>query len=217
LNHFALRLSVNIRATFDQISQKIKGPLHSISFRQQFVSLIHPYSILSPDELDSYLYSHLPFFPSYELEERLRQILLLLPGITPSKIGKILEIMNKIPFFPLQNPIMNAQQLQDICKALLCLYELCTTSSEDYHAHVSAAAQQLGFAMPAPIIIADTNWIKNEFGFVVNPGNGNLELWRLNYIGSQGYPMSTWKEWLNGSRPNMNWGIYTKPFQYGQS
>ena len=71
--------------------------------------------------------------------------------------------------------------------------------------------------MPAPLIFADTNWVKEMFGFVVNPGTGKLELWRLDYTGSNGYPMTSWKQWVNGSRPDLRWGIYVKPFEYGKS
>jgi hypothetical protein len=92
-----------------------------------------------------------------------------------------------------------------------------TTTSVDYHLQIALAAQQLGYAMPAPIIFADTNWVKEEFGFLVNPGTAVLELWRVDYTGTQGFPMSSWKQWLNGSRPNQKWAVYTKPSEYGQS
>jgi hypothetical protein len=75
----------------------------------------------------------------------------------------------------------------------------------------------MGYAMPAPVIFADTNWVKDEFGFLVNPGTGKLELWRVDYTGSIGAPMSIWKQWVNGTNPSHKWVVYTKPFEYGQS
>jgi len=72
----------------------------------------------------------------------------------------------------------------------------------------------LGYALQAPIVFADTNWVMDEFGFLVNPGTGNLEFWRTDHLGLEAHPMSSWEEWLNGSRKDITWGIYTKPFQY---
>jgi hypothetical protein len=68
--------------------------------------------------------------------------------------------------------------------------------------------------MPAPFIFADTNWVKDYFAFVVNPGNGRFELWRMDYIGSRGAPMSDWEKWLNGSRKEPDWGVYNNPYEY---
>ncbi|MDP1880164.1 MAG: hypothetical protein Q8K60_04420, partial [Parachlamydiaceae bacterium] len=107
-------------------------------------------------------------------------------------------------------------QLQNICKALLCLVFNQTQTSIDYHAEVIHAARLLGYALPTPIIFADTNWVKDYFGFVVNPGTGRLELWRLDYVGIEAVPMSIWKHWLDGSRSDRRWGVYTKPYEYGQ-
>jgi hypothetical protein len=86
----------------------------------------------------------------------------------------------------------------------------------DYHQQIAQAAQKLGYAMPEPIIFADSNWVKDLFGFVINPGNGKLELWRMDVIGGEGVPMADWKQWLNGSKQEPQWGIYTRPYEYGQ-
>lgn len=70
--------------------------------------------------------------------------------------------------------------------------------------------------MPFSFIFADTNWIEEMLEFVVNPSKGNLELWRLDYTGSSGYPITSWKQRLNGSRSDLKWVIYIKFFEYGQ-
>ena len=92
---------------------------------------------------------------------------------------------------------------------LLCLTFAKTTTSINFHLLVATAAQNLKLALPAPILIADTNWIKEDFLFVVNPGTENLELWRGDYTGRVGFPMSNWNQWLNGSRKDVLWGVYT--------
>jgi hypothetical protein len=172
---------------------------------------------VSLDEIDGLLYSFLPLFPITELRERIQKILSCLSTMTSDKVEQIMRLFDKISLSRGEYPIINAQQLQEICKALLCLSEVSTTTPFDYHLHISLASQSLGFAMPTPLLFADTNWVKDMFGFTVNPGTGKLELWRFDYTGSTGYPMSSWKQWVNGSRPDLKWGIYVKPFEYGQS
>ncbi|CAF22727.1 unnamed protein product [Candidatus Protochlamydia amoebophila UWE25] len=217
------KIPENFQPRFKAVFQNLTGPLNPLYFREIIVDTLQQdrglnigkKSILSADELDSLLYSRLPYFSIYELKEKIYQILILLPGITSSKADEILSYFDQISLSKSQY-VMSANQLQDICKALICLSEMQTTFSIDYHWHISFTCQKLGFAMPAPIIFADTNWVKDEFGFVVNPGTGRLELWRVDYTGSIGYPMSIWKEWVNGTRTDLKWGIYIKPTEYGQ-
>jgi hypothetical protein len=219
------KIPENYLHRFKAIFGQMNGPLSPIFFREYLVDMIDhdrglrfgSRPLLSNEEIDHFLYSHLPLTSLYDVRERLHQILNLLPGLSSEKIHQFLKIFDQIPLTRGEQQYIGAQQLQDIGKALLCLSEVSTTTNEDYHLHISIAAQKLGFAMPAPLIFADTNWVKDMFGFVVNPGTGKLELWRIDYLGSTGYPMSSWKQWVDGSRSDRRWGIYIKPFQYGQS
>lgn len=219
------KIPENYLPRFKAVFGHMQGPLNPIFFREYLVDMIShdrglrygSNPILSIEEIDGFLYSYLPLFPLHELKERVHQILPLLPELTSEKINQIMELFDQIPLSKGEQPYLGAQQLQNICKALLCLSEVSTTTPYDYHLSISLAAQKLGFAMPAPLIFADTNWVKDMFGFVVSPGTGKIELWRLDYIGANGYPMSSWKPWLDGSRSDLRWGIYIKPFQYGQS
>ncbi|WP_068471498.1 hypothetical protein [Candidatus Protochlamydia phocaeensis] len=213
----------NFQPRFKEAFGSISSPLNPIFFRQHLVNTMEEdrglrfgrRPILATEEIDSLLYSRLPLFPIHELKDRLRKIFILLPGLNTERIDSILDLFERIPLSR-STRCISANQLQDICKALLCLSEFNTTVVYNYHLQISLAAQKLGFAMPTPVIFADTNWVKDEFGFVVNPGTGQLELWRLDYTGSLGYPMTSWKEWVNGSRPDLKWGIYIKPPEYGQ-
>lgn len=218
------KIPENFLPRFKTVFGQIRGPLNPIFFREYIVDMIDQdrglryglRPILTEEEIDSFLYSNLPLIPIYELKNYLQKMLTLLPGITSEKIELILQLFDRIPLRGDQS-YLRAQQLQEICKALLCLSEISTTTPYDYPLHISLAAKKLAFAMPAPLIFADTNWVKDMFGFVVNPGTGKLELWRFDYTGSVGYPMSSWKQWVDGSRSDLKWGIYIKPFQYGQS
>lgn len=213
----------NFKPRFKTVFSYLMGPLNPILFRDYVVDILATdrglqygrTPVIAADEIDGLLYSHLPLCPMHEIKSRIHQILIVLPGIQSQQVEEILNLLDEIPLSR-DFPWIGANQLQEICKALLCLSHLRTSMPIDYHWQISQAAQKLGFAMPPPILFADTNWVKEEFGFVVSPGTGQLELWRLDYLGNTGYPMSSWRQWLDGSRPDQNWGVYVKPGEYEQ-
>lgn len=219
------KIPENFQPRFRSIFAKMEGPLNPIFFREYIVDGLaqdrglrygsNP--VLSVEEIDSLLYSSLPLFPINQLREHVRKILSSLPTLASEQVLQVIDLFDQIPLSIAEFPVIGAQQLQDICKALLCLNKLSTTAFYDYHLDISLAAQKLGLAMPAPLLFADTNWVKDMFGFTVNPGTGRLELWRFDRTASTGYPMTSWKQWVNGSRSDLRWGIYVKPFEYGQS
>lgn len=214
----------NFQPRFKSVFGQMEGPLSSIFFREYVMDILDQdrglrsasQPILSIEEIDHVLYSQLPLFPINELRGRVQKIFSCISMLTAEKKERMTRLFDQIPLSRGEYPVIGAQQLQDICKALLCLSEVSTTTPYDYHLQISLAAQQLGFAMPTPLLFADTNWAKDLFGFTVNPGNGKLELWRFDYTGSVGYPMTSWKQWINGSRSDLRWGVYIKPFEYGQ-
>lgn len=219
----AEKIPENFRPRFKTIISQLRGPINPIFFREYIVDMLTTdrglragrLPILAEEEIDNSLFSALPLFPIEELKERVHQVLVLLPGLSLEKIEEILSLIDQIPMTR-DTPMMTAHQLQDICKALISLVNLQASSPYDYHLAISQAAQKLGFAMPAPFMFADTNWVKEDFGFVINPGTGLLQLWRLDYTGSFGYPMTIWKQWLDGSHSHPTWSIYVKPAEYGQ-
>lgn len=178
---------------------------------------IHGKIVLAEDEIDSLLYAQLPLFRTDSLEQLLKELLLNLSGIHYETVDYLIDLFKLIPMSIGKSKIIGSKNLQDICKALLSLAAQSTTKAVNYHAYVSETAQKLGLAMPTPMIFADTNWVKDFFGFVVNPGTGQLELWRMDCTGTEGYPMSLWKHWIDGSHRDPKWGIYIKPSEYGQN
>lgn len=206
---------------FRKIFSNIHGAMSSTEFREYILEQIsherglkvHGRSVLSADDIDGTLFSLLPLFRGRELKERLEALLAQLPGVTIELNADLLHFLNasgEVGY----NQIMTAQTLQDICQALLCLASGQTSAPYNYHKEISLAAQKLGYAMPVPVIFSDTNWVKDVFGFVVNPGTGRCELWRLDYTGRVGAPMSSWSHWLNGSRKDIPWGVYIRSYEY---
>lgn len=212
----------NYRFYFKKVFSDFHGTMNPMEFRTYLLDtmerdrglMFRGNPVLHPDEIDSALYSLLPIFPNYQFKERLELVLKELPNISNADIKKILEIWEELPGNIGGESMISAKTLQNALKALICLSGFETSSPIDYHGEIIKACRNLGFALPGAIIFADTNWVKDEFGFVVNPGTGKLELWRVDYISSEGFPMSIWKQWLDGSRKDIPWGIYTRPYEY---
>ena len=110
--------------------------------------------------------------------------------------------------------LMSARALQNIVKGMLSLVWGKTFVPRDLPLAIAQIAQSEQFAMPRPLIFADTNWVKDYFAFLINPGTGKLDLWRVDYTGSIGSPMADWAQWLNGSKRSPDWGVYIKPHEY---
>lgn len=206
---------------FQAICRQLRGPLTPISFRETLLALFSEErkgrSAIDPDDIDALLFTSLPLFPAYELRNRLEQLLFSLPSLTFQQKEATLQLFDRTAMPSIHLSHLDAQHLQSVCKALVALQQGATALPFDLHLEVSQAAQRLALSCPAPLIFADTNWVKEHFGFLVNPGTGRLDLWRLDETGSHGYPMSSWHCWLDGSHPEARWSVYVQPFQYGQS
>jgi hypothetical protein len=206
---------------FRKTFSRVFGPMDTSEFRNHMLDAIayerglqlDGRGVLTADDIDSAFYSWLPLCSYHQISKRVEAIFAMIPEITADKQKLLKEVIDSLTERTGRGYI-TAQQLQDICLALLCLADEKTASSQNFPAKVAHAAQSLGFAMPAPIIFADTNWVKDMFGFVVNPGTQELEFWRVDMIGRVGTPMSIWKQWLNGSHKEALWGVFTNPNEY---
>ncbi len=67
---------------------------------------------------------------------------------------------------------------------------------------------------PRPLIIADSNWVKDLFAFMISPVSQEIELWSVNAYGTEGGPIQNWKMWLDGSRKDGKWGVLINPNEY---
>lgn len=212
----------NFKHRFQTIFATINGKKNAREFRQLLLDemesdrglQIGREIVLSSDQIDSALYGWLPLFSYRELKNRSEKILENVPGINGVHHAAISDCLDQIINHWGSSSLVTARQLQEICKTTLCLVLQATSASYDYPLLISQQAQKLGYALPTPVIFADTNWAKEYFAFLVSPGTARLELWRVDYTGSEGAPMSMWKEWLDGSRRDKTWGVFTKPAEY---
>jgi hypothetical protein len=172
------------------------------------------YPVLSADEIDSFLFNHLPLLPLYQVKEGMKEMLQVITKVIKIDKALFLQVWDSLLESKHYSPYFTSPSFQNIFKAVLCLVIQKTSISVDINKLVLDAARTLSYALPEPIIFADTNWVKDDFAFLINPGTGKLEFWRVDPLGRIGYPMSVWNPWLNGSRKDIFWGIYTRPYEY---
>ncbi|MBA3237076.1 MAG: hypothetical protein H0T62_01845 [Parachlamydiaceae bacterium] len=220
IDKLAQKVPENYRHYFKQVFNYVPIGISPPEFRNHLVYVMNKERglgygrVLSADTIDEILFSELPLFSSSELKERIQKVFKKLPNIGPSLLSKLETLWEELPIEMLPGAILGAQNLKEIVMSFLCLLYGTTSSAFDYHLHVSQVCKKLGYALPMPTIVADTNWVRDEFGFVVNPGSGQLEFWRVDYTGSVGAPISTWDKWLNGSTREPTWGVYINPQEY---
>ncbi len=209
------------KAWFREVFYRLPGKLRATELRAYLWDEIrrsprlrrYGRPLIAPDELDAFLYRHLPLTRGRDIAKRLETIILELPSLSDQHkadaVKKIEQILNQTA----QPLAITAQSLRHLCLAILCL-TLGPHSTHNLHMEVAQTTQRLGFAMPKPIVFADSNWVTDFFAFVVSPATAQLELWRVNDTGSKGHPMLDWKCWVDGSKRKPDWGIYTNPLQY---
>ena len=185
-----------------QISpSKINYPLQTPKeFRDQTLAA---FPQIAPDDIDAFLYQQLPLIPTVNAKEYLQK--LLSPILNP-KIQEIIEQFS-LP----KTDFISAAQMKKIAKACLLLAQNSIGFSFDVHSFITNKACEIGLS-PQCVIFADTNWPGFYFGFVINPGTQDLELWRFDASQSMGFPMSSWKKWLGSE--NKPWTVYVKPSEY---
>jgi hypothetical protein len=155
--------------------------------------------------LDGFLYQALPLFKGREWKVIVRRIL---SDLMDEKVNQVLQ-----DFPDDSSAFITAKQVKEIAKGCYLLSQKSLILPFDLHQYVADHSRFVGNAQPTPLLFADTNWTNNYFSFLVNPGNGRLELWRVDRTMSQGLPMYEWKQWLNGT-DRKNWSIFNRPYEH---
>lgn len=207
---------------FREKFQTLQGSMSPAMFRDFLVYTMERESalqmsskaVLETSVIDSELYSHLPLFPIYHLKERVKMVLSKVEIFPKDKIESALALIDEFSSKIWGESVMGAKQFQEVCLSLICLVTEKTSFSVDIHQLVYQVCIEEKFALPKPIIVADTNWVTDYFAFLVNPGTGKLEFWRVDYLGREGAPMDAWNHWLDGSRREPDWGIFNQIKEY---
>lgn len=223
LNYLRNLLPLHCRHLFTKSCSPLPGLITPYDLREHVLDVIDQTNglyldgvpVLSQDEVDSALYKILPVFPKEELKLRLGKLWLNLSGINKETLDNLsVSLENFLQEGRFESRVIGAHTLQELATAFLLMELKVTSTPIDYLKEISKAAQLLGYAIPHPIIVADTNWTKDYFAFVFNPGSGVLDFWRVDALGKIGSPISAWKPYYNGTQKNKLWGIYSKPYEY---
>lgn len=221
INDLAKLLHADTQPQFKQVFRRFPREMRPPEFREYVLQNFSSRQAgaqykksLRPEEIDGFLFSRLPYFPHYEMKDRIKRILESMDELSEETASFALELFEKHLSRRPGAYMVDAKRLVDCTLSLICLSLGKTTSVYNYHKRVLETARKLGYAYPEPAIFADTNWVKNMFAFLVNPGTGKFEFWCVDVLGSEGFPMNTWKSWLDGSRKKPTWGIFSNPFEY---
>ncbi|MBX3718334.1 MAG: hypothetical protein KF898_01645 [Parachlamydiales bacterium] len=202
-------LSHHLHKTFSPT----KDPLKIIPFRTKVLECLisasaspnSEYRRAAAEKIDSFLYQTLPIVPGREFKVILRR---LFGDRFDEKISEAMQAFADVP-----SPLMTGKMIKEAAKFCWIKAYQKIGYSFDLHQHIAQHARFLNISPPTPFIFADTNWANFYFGFVINPGTGRLELWRVDRTASQGMPMSSWQHWINGA-DKKNWSVYVRPSEY---
>jgi hypothetical protein len=177
----------------------------AISFARQNLSLLEFRSLLAeavPEVtiLDSFLYESLPLIDGREWKQQL--VSLLKPWMSPSQ-KKAIEELTAFPA-----AYLTRKEIETLAKRLLAQIQ-----NVDVHLQIALRSAEIELAPPRPLLFGDSNWACFHFAFLVNPATRQLELWRMDRTGSTGFPMTSWKEWLQAAN-EIPWIVYTHPHEY---
>lgn len=221
VDEIATLIPQGYRPHFKNLFRTFTHPMDPTEFRAFVLkTLVYEKWLQSPnrlemlsEEIDCILYRSLPLFPDYQLREKLGVLFEHLSDIDPTIIQEVFANYDRLEEHMEKYKIFTADDLRRIAKTLLLLALQKTTTQIPFHQKITEAMQKSGLCLPEPILFADTNWVKNTFGFVVNPGTSNLELWRFDDCGSEGHPIRMWKQYVDGTT-RLEWGLYSQPHQY---
>lgn len=173
--------------------------------------------IVLEEQVDQLLYKTLPLVHRSNLSKVIQEIFSVEKTLSNKiKKGALVTFENLATVLGNEEYI-TSNQLLKICKILIAMHSKLTYWPNDLHESLLMAMREQGYALGAPFIIADTNWMRDDFGFVVSPGTGRVEFWRLDPYGGEGSPINSWNQWLDGSHQEPQWGLYNQPRQYYSS
>lgn len=214
----------NFKHYFRRTFFNVHGNLNPTGFRDHLVMTIdrerglqsRGIGVLTEEEIDSTLFSSLPLFSVEHIESKANAIVDRLNILEDAIKENVKAIIAQFNNMYNEKRYVTSGQLRDIVKSAIAVAMSKTSSSINFDKEILNAAIELNFAYPRPIIVGDTNWVRDHFAFLVNPGTGRFEFWRVDELGTVGYPMKEWSMWLNGSRRDRTWGIYTRTQEYSR-
>jgi len=155
------------------------------------------YPYLSLDLVDSLLFESLPLTPLNRFWEMGHSFLESLK-LPPPKNGEKLALP----------ALLTRKEARFALAALTALAVGKGQWPIDIHEKIVLHMRENRKEPPPSILFADTNWENSYFSFQVNPGTQDLELWKINRLGTAGQSMNVWRQWLDGTQRSPTWGLH---------
>ena len=152
--------------------------------------------------VDSHLYEQMFLLSGDRIQEALTAIL---KSVLNKNVAQAIAHVGQT--------FMGPYELHQTAKSILLEVYQTPFGAIDWDEKIASQIRRLGLSYPHLILFADTNWSGWFFGFVANAFTGQTELWRLNRIGTQGYPMNDWKQWLSPANKTP-WVLLPRPEEY---
>jgi hypothetical protein len=218
VKELVLSVPQDFRPRFKQVFQNFPYRLSPQNFRGYLVDMFHSDRglrsprgpVLASEEIDSLIYSHLPYIRVDAIPAVLQEVLSSLFPNDP----RISDVLGKVLPKMRARDVLSAKRLLELAKAVSALILGETRAPKNIHKALVDAFRARKQLLCCPLIVADSNWVKDYFAFVVSPMTLDLEFWSTDIYGVEGRPINYWKMWMNGSRRTPEWGIFSKPFEY---
>lgn len=222
INSLLLVLPQDYRPRFKQLFQTFPYNLNPQALREHIINISHSDRglrtvrgpVLSPDDVDSVFYSHLPYIQADEIKGLLQEVLESVFSYDLKLQSRVSQVVENVINTMKSHDVFSAKRLLELAKAVSCLIVRETRISKDVHKAIVEELRVRNRIFSSPLVVADSNWVKDYFSFVVSPTTGDLEFWSTDFYGVEGRPISYWKMWLNGSKRSPQWGIFSNPFEY---
>ncbi|SPN73905.1 hypothetical protein C10C_0762 [Chlamydia serpentis] len=175
-------------------------------------SLFSKYKNAAPIYIRRFLHhmvNEVPYISEQQLPEVLENIssyLGISSRITYDKFRSLIE--KSVP----KMTLLSSAKLRHLYKGLLMESYQKIYTEEDMYLRLASAMRHHNLAYPAPLLFGDSNWPYIYFGFILNPGTEEIDLWKFNYAGLQGQPLDDIEELFLISK---SWTLYANPIDYG--
>jgi len=174
-------------------------------------AVLHPYQrVLQELCIEKLLFESVPYISPEDLHKTVFDIIKEALPEYAHKIN-IESIRAQLPSFHMP---LKSSELLSLLKGYVISLTGAYRFSQDVFEKIVQEMRKQRRLPPQPIIVADSNWVKELFAFVVSPVSQQIEFWSVNAYGTKGAPISHWKRWLDGSQKGKTWGIFNNPIQY---
>jgi hypothetical protein len=208
------------RPFFSSLFVEHMGAMSCSSFRRLLLDKVSRepafknLAALSSQTIDALLYKMLPLCPSYNIEKALFTILDNIKTLEKKEKERFKEIFKKSTFNTSRTAFVSPLYLLEMILSLTAVVLGRASLPLNFPQEVVACLRAAKYMWPEPCLFADTNWERDYFAFVVNPGNEQLELWRIDALGIKGEPIVSWDRYLYGVIKEPKWGIFLNPKEY---